>query len=261
VADALFEREGDHYRPTDLSRGPWDPDALHGGPVAALVAGAVEDCVPPAEGFQVARLTVELVRPVPVAPLSVRARTTRPGRKIRLVEVSVAAGDVEVTRAVALLIRSTSLSLPGPPPAEEVVAPPERGVASATIRDAYVGFHNGAVDMAFVAGGFAEAGPATVWVRLRQPVVAGEPPSPLQRVAAAADFGNGVSRELDFGRWLFINPDLTIYLRRYPEGEWVCLDARTRNADTGMGLAESALYDERGLIGRSLQALLVEPTG
>jgi acyl-CoA thioesterase len=97
-----------------------------------------------------------------------------------------------------------------------------------------------------------------VWIRLTMPVVAGEPPTPLARVAAASDFGNGVSSHLSWDTHTFINPDLTIYVHRPPEGEWVCLDATTHYGADGIAMAESALYDTRGRIGRAVQALLVE---
>ena len=109
----------------------------------------------------------------------------------------------------------------------------------------------------FVSGRFLEPGPATVWMRMRHPLVAGEQPSPLQRVLIAADSGNGVSATLDWSRYLFINVDLSVHLHRLPAGEWVCLDAITIPEPTGIGLADTALYDERGPIGRALQTLLV----
>ena len=109
----------------------------------------------------------------------------------------------------------------------------------------------------FVRGGFRELGPATVWMRMRQPLVEGEEPTPLQRVLAAADSGNGVSATLDSPRYLFINVDLSVHLHRLPAGEWVCLDAITAPEPTGIGLADTALHDERGPIGRALQTLLV----
>ena len=119
-------------------------------------------------------------------------------------------------------------------------------------------FHNQGVEMRFVNGRTNALGPATVWFRLRCPVVLGEDPSPWQRAAAAADFGNGVSAELDFMSSSFINPDLTVSLHRPPAGEWICLDARTRFGIPGIGAAESALWDVDGRIGRSLQNLVVE---
>jgi hypothetical protein len=113
------------------------------------------------------------------------------------------------------------------------------------------------VEFRFVAGSFLELGPATVWMRMRHPLVPGESPSPLSRVLIAADSGNGVSAALDFRTWRFINPDLTVYLLRYPAGEWVALEASTTVAD-GIGLADTTLHDEQGPIGRSAQALFVD---
>jgi len=90
-------------------------------------------------------------------------------------------------------------------------------------------------------------------------VIAGEEPSPLQRALAAADFGNGISAALDWSGWAFINPDLTLYLEREPIGSWVGLDATTRVGPDGIAVAESVLHDERGRVGRAVQALLLEP--
>ena len=92
---------------------------------------------------------------------------------------------------------------------------------------------------------------------MRLPLVEGEEPTPLQRVLVAADSGNGVSATLDWSAYLFINVDLTVHLHRLPAGEWVCLDAVTTPEPTGIGLADTALHDERGPIGRALQTLLV----
>ena len=84
-------------------------------------------------------------------------------------------------------------------------------------------------------------------------------PSPFQRLAAAGDFGNGISATLSWDDYLFINPDLTLYIEREPVGEWICLESETRIARDGIGVAESVLYDERGRVGRATQALLVAP--
>ena len=104
-----------------------------------------------------------------------------------------------------------------------------------------------------------DGGPCTAWFRLRSPIVAGETPSPLQRLAAAGDFGNGISATLSWDDYLYINPDLTLYIEREPVGEWICLESETRIARGGIGVAESVLYDERGRVGRATQALLVAP--
>lgn len=92
---------------------------------------------------------------------------------------------------------------------------------------------------------------------MSHPLVMGQTPSAYQRVAVAADSGNGISAILDLSTHVFVNSDLTINLLRKPVGEWVCLDARTHLSSHGGGLAESALYDEQGLIGRATQSLFV----
>jgi hypothetical protein len=121
-----------------------------------------------------------------------------------------------------------------------------------------VGYHT-SMEVRFAAGSFLEPGPATCWMRMKVPLVDGEAPSPLQRVLAAADSGNGVSNVLDFSQHVFINADLTVHLIRYPAGEWVCLDATTSIDPDGIGLADTALFDERGRIGRAAQSLFVAP--
>ena len=113
-----------------------------------------------------------------------------------------------------------------------------------------------AVEIRFVAGAFG-GGPATAWFRLRRPLIEGEQTTPLQRLAAAGDFGNGISAALSWDDYLFINPDLTLYIEREPVGEWICLKAQTLIAPDGIGTAESILYAERGRVGRATQALLI----
>ncbi len=261
MADALFEPDGSRFLPTDLARGPWTPDALHGGPPAALLARAAER-VPGGDGMRTTRLTVELLRPVPVAPLSADATVLRPGRKVQLIGVSLRAADVEVARATALRIRTKDCPLPrelsaaAPPPGPAGGRP---GASPWSDLIDYPAFHNRGVEHRFVAGGWDQAGPATDWIRLRVPVVAGEETSPLARVAAAADFGNGVSWVLSrTAGWQFINPDLTIALHRLPDGEWVCLEAETMVEEDGIGQAVSRLWDERGRLGVAVQSLLVD---
>jgi hypothetical protein len=121
-----------------------------------------------------------------------------------------------------------------------------------------LGYHS-AMEVRFVRGGFVEPGPALVWLRMRQPLVAGEEPSPLQRTLVIADVGNGISAVLDWRQWIFINVDLTVSLERLPEGEWICVDAVTRPRPNGIGSAESELSDRRGRIGRGIQTLLFSP--
>lgn len=204
--------------------------------------------------FQVVRVTVELLRPVPLTPLRLTSAVVRPGRNVALVEASLWSGDTEVARTRALRIRRAPVRVPvdaTPPP----VAPPEgdEGTPPPLERTAFAR----AVDLRFVRGGWGELGPVTMWTRLVVPVVAGRPVSPLQRAVAAADFGNGVSRVVDFDTHTFINPDLTVALARVPEGEWIFFDVVSRLSVEGFGQAESQIFDRRGPVGRAVQSLLV----
>jgi hypothetical protein len=254
--DAFFAPDGDRFVPSELTRGPWDPDAQHAGPPSALLGRAIERCGEP-DGLQVGRVTFEIMRPVPLEPLAVEARVVRPGRSVELVEASLSGPEGELMRARSWRLRTRPVELEPPPRPE----PPGHGPADGEPGGFFetgmdVGYHT-AVDYRFVEGGFVEAGPALVWMRMRQPLVAGEEPTPLQRVLTVADSGNGVSAALDYRRFLFINTDLSVHLSRMPAGEWVCLEARTFPEAEGVGLADTALYDERGRIGRAAQTLLV----
>ena len=82
-------------------------------------------------------------------------------------------------------------------------------------------------------------------------------PSAIQRVAVAADSGNGISAILDWNRYVFVNSDLSINLLRKPQGEWICIDAKTLLGPSGSGLAESRIFDAQGLVGRATQSLSI----
>ena len=256
--DAFYERDGDLFRATELSRGPWDPGAQHAGPPSALLGYAIER-LPDAAEFQVGRVTFEILRSVPIAPLRVEATVARPGRRVQMFEAALSDAEGEVLmRARGWRLRTAKLDLPGeallasqPPP------PPEEGTASDFFPTEQEHGYHSAMEVRFVAGGFLEPGPATAWLRMRQPLVAGEDPTPLQRTLVAADVGNGISAALDFRRYLFINVDLTVHLERMPKGEWVGVDAMTLPRHSGVGTAESTLFDGNGRIGRALQTLLI----
>ena len=257
MPEAFFLPAGpDRFRATELTRGPWDPGLQHAGPPAALLGRAVERHGDRGN-LQVARVTFEIARPLPIAELAVATRTRRGGRSVELVEATLSAGEVELMRATALRVRTAELDLPaGLVPGPRLPGPDTGRVMPFFPTSQDVGYHT-AMEFRFVAGSFLELGPATVWSRIRHPLVAGEAPSPLCRVLVAADSGNGVSAALDFRRWRFINPDLTVYLLRPPAGEWVALEAAT-TAAAGIGLADTTLHDEQGPIGRAAQALFID---
>ena len=267
--DALFTVLADgRVQATELSRGPWDRRALHGGPVAALAARGLERALAEHAGpddptFRPARLTVELERPVGLDPLSVATEVTRPGRSVRTAELTLhddAGRRLVRATLVAIRVRPEPLDLAGAVLPTDTPPPPP-GDPSPAPWVTYEGqaFHRHAVTHAFVTGSFLDLGPSVDWIRLRVPVVAGEEPSPLQRVAAAADFGNGVSAAVPHESHTFINPDLTIALVREAVGTAVGIEAVTRVDDAGVGSTETVLWDERGRLGRAVQTLLVEP--
>ena len=271
--DAFFVAEGNRFVPTELTRGPWDPRSQHAGPPAALIGRAIARLDGGAER-ELGRITYEILRPVPIAPLTVSAEVIRPGRAVELVEATLADGEGEVIRARAWRLRRGEVDIPAGLSSHD--GPGTLGSSPSTLRPGFappgpdqakpgrfpdtgqeVGYHT-AMEYRFVRGGFADPGPAVAWMRMRVPLVEGEQPTPLDRVLVAADSGNGVSATLDWSRFLFINVDLTVHLHRQASGEWVCLDAITIPERSGIGIADTALYDERGPIGRADQTLLVD---
>ncbi len=258
MAESLYISDGPgSVLPTELTRGPWDPNAQHGGAPAALLAGAVEAL--PSDGpMTVVRLTYEFLRPVPLTPLALSTRLLRPGRRVQLAEAALRADGEEVARVTALRVRREHVPAPAPVP---VAAPPAPPAASELLRmpeDGPTSFARDAMEIRFATGSFWEVGTAFAWFRLRVPALDDAPPTPLQRLAAAGDFPNGIATAVSWATHVFINPDLTLYVERLPASEWVGLDAVTRIVTPGIGVSDSALHDERGRIGRAQQGLFVD---
>jgi hypothetical protein len=259
VTDAFYVPDGDRFTPTPWTRGPWGPDAQHAGPPAALVARAIEALEPEGE-WQVARFTLEILRPIPLTALRVEAHVARPGKRVQLVEASLLDERGEVARASAWRIRRAER----PVPAAGEEAPPFDPPGDAAPAPAFDppwegGSYFTAMEWRVARGAFFEPGPAAVWMRARIPLVVDEQTSPLGRVLIVADSGNGISSVASPLEYLFINTELTVHLFRLPVGEWVCLDAVSRIDPSGIGVAESVLWDEVGRLGRGNQALLVAP--
>ena len=257
MPEAFYVRDGDRFLATELTRGPWDPGAQHAGPPAALLGRAVERLEDAGE-FQVGRITFEILGSVPIGPLEVSARVARPGRRVQLIEAELGDGERTLMRARAWRLRTQPVELPAAALAAEDALPGPQDGSEADFfpTGQALGYHT-AMECRFLEGGFLEAGPAKLWMRMRQPLVVGEEPTPLQRTLVAADVGNGVSAVLDYRRYLFINVDLTVHMERMPEGEWICVDAVTFPQPHGVGTAESVLRDRRGRCGRAMQTLLI----
>lgn len=254
----LFEPDGPAFVPTGKSRGPWDHGALNGGPVAALLAHGVEshDGGGAARtGDQVvSRITVDLVRPVPLAPLTVETETLKPGRKVQVIQALLLAAGEVVSRAVAVRMPAAhpSVEMPVAPP-----PPGPEGIETRPNRRMELDlefFHSDAVEMRQVR---AEPGLQSLWIRLTTELLPGLQASPLVRAAAIADLPSGMTGMQSDG-FRSINVDISLHLDRLPEGEWLHVDA-VGHAWHGIGFADTALADERGRLGRVVQTCLVEP--
>jgi len=234
--------------------------------VAALIVGHVEK-VPTLTPMEISRVTVELFRIVPLVPLTIETKVVREGKKIQVVRAEVIGNGGELL-AMAMVQR---LRLADRPTVDQdrlvlKLALPENTAVRPLNEPWGVGpsektmFHRNAIEFREIYGGFDTPGPGAIWLRLRKQIVAGENPTPPQRAVAVADFCNGVSRDLDDG-WLFMNPDLSVHLGRYPIGEWVALEAVSHYSDLGRGVAAGTLWDTTGWVGRSAQSLFLERVG
>ena len=255
---------GDRFESTEYANAGWYEQGQHGGALAGLIVGRLEE-VPTLAPMQLSRLTVEIFRVVPLVTLAVKAEVIREGKRIQSVSFELT-GEDDTVYARALAQRLRVEDLPVQPDAglvyEDFPGPSELGDGPGPNwgpgAAGKVMFHRDTMEVREAKGGFAVDGPSTAWFRLRKDLIAGRPNSPAQRVVAAADFANGISRGLDMSEWVFMNPDLTIHLSRYPDGEWVALSARSHYQDKGRGVAEGDLFDSEGWLGRSAQTLYLD---
>jgi hypothetical protein len=227
-----------------------------------LVCRAIERLAAPSGLTHLGRLTVNLLRPVTLGSCRVEVTEEYVGRNAGHYSARLYADGKEAIRATALLLRVVDLPVQDGTPGHPLPQAPRTPSGSTPVLMPFARSqpsrpgYGRLVENRVAAGAFF-AGPCAAWFRLRYALVEGEEPSPYQRVAVAADSGNGISAALDFATHIFVNSDLSIHLLRRPVGEWICLDARSALGGNGCGVAESALYDEHGLIGRAVQSLMV----
>jgi hypothetical protein len=253
--DAIFRVDGTRVIRSPNAAGPWDPTMQHGSAPAALVAWAAE-AIPTPQPMQVARLTIDLMRPVPLTPLTIETEILRAGRKIQVCEVLLADG-VTVVRATVLKIKSgDALALP-PEAADVAVTLPGPDQSIPEGRNSSSPFVDG-ISIRAARGRFAAVGPGAIWYRVDWPLVEGAPVSPLMRAVVASDFCNATDVVLDFRNWTFINADLTISLARQPVGDWILLDGETFIGPHGAGIATARLGDVQGYFGRAVRSLVIE---
>jgi hypothetical protein len=260
MADVVFARAGDHWVATELARGPWNPDHCHGGAPAALMAALVDQMQAPREMVGV-RLTLELLRPVPLGRLHSEVEVVRDGRNVQLLEVRLSTADgTPLVLGRALRIRRADLDLAPIEVVEPLPTLPEQ-LPRFEGHDGWpVGFWT-ALDVRIAEGDLGTPGPGAAWFRFDTDLAEGLKLTPLARVAAAGDFGNGIGSPLQMGPWLYVNPDLTIACHRLPVDGWVGVRARSAAEPVGAGLTTTGLFDRTGRIGTALQSLYIDRIG
>lgn len=256
MVDSLYQPLDDgRFRATELTQGPWDPRHQHGSPPAALLAREIERL---GGDMVVSRLAVDILGPIPVGEVTVRAEVVRPGGRIQCVEAQMIADGRPVAHARAWRLRRADTADIASKPALAPLPRPDAAVVT-NPRLGFGYFH--ACEWRFAEGAFLSTGPGTLWARLTVPVVPGEEPSSLQRVAGVTDTASGISSELDFATYTYANVDLTLHLLRELSGEWVCMEAASKVGPSGAGLCRTRLYDDRGDLGSAAQTLFVAPRG
>lgn len=254
-------------RSSPLTTGPWGPGLQHAGPPAALLARAVRRLGSAPERALAARLSFDILAPVPVADLVLTARMLRPGRRVALAQADLAEAaepDRPLMTVRAWLVRQLGPqdAVPGLPATStgRAPAPPDPWVPM--VRP--VGWHPGyldAIDWHWVSGSLEEPGPAEVWTRLRGRLVDIEAPDPLDRLVAVADSASGISAVASPTTLLFVNTDLTLHLTRQPVDEVIWMRARTWLDGSGIGRTTGEIGDGAGTVATSAQCLFVASQG
>ena len=262
-------------QPSDLVRGPWDHELLHGGAVGAALGWCAERAMAEDAGpdehdeFQLCRLTVEILRPVPVVALSHRTEIVHRGRQSRVISAELSVGDRVLARASTQWARRRPPSDRGRSDDRPTVVPLDSAVprrpttatdpGQADIGYPRPGFNCDVFELRCLTGSTEEAGPGTVWARLLVGVVEGQPPHPVHALATVADLANAVGWDRSPNDQAMINPDLTLQLVRYPTGPWIGLEARATATGDGIGIMESTLWDGDGRFGRVLSTTVESP--
>jgi hypothetical protein len=253
---AIYRVDGHRVVTSPDAAGPWDPRMQHGAAPAALVVWAAE-AIPTPQPMRIARVTIDLMRPVPVAPLTLQTDVLREGRKIQLCAVRLLAEGVVVVGATVLKIKTQALNLPSEVADVAVELPGPDQAREENVNFSSSPFVTG-ISLRAARGRFGVPGPGAIWYRVDRPLVEASAVSQVMRAVVAADFCNGTSAALDFREWTFINADLTVNFARQPAGAWILLDAESWIGPDGAGIASARLADESGYFGRAIQSLVIE---
>ncbi len=255
ITSYFTRSDGDWFQPTEYARGPWDEASCHAGPVTALLVRAVEKLV---DDKQLVRMTVELLRPVPMSGFSVRASVVRKGRSVSRTTAEVFDNETVFAQAVGVHIRTEDL---GDVPTPQVELPNFGDTVTGafnvdTLHDA-LWFADG-VECRFPSDAdVGSGGPLTMWMRNRVVTLAGEASSPFEKLAPLADCASGVSRNGGLFSFSPLNVDLTMSLVRQPIGDWFASQSISHWQPSGIGQTDAALFDRENLVGHATQSLIL----
>ncbi|WEV79597.1 thioesterase family protein [Janibacter cremeus] len=249
------------YESLPTTAGPWSPHAQHAGPPSALVARTME-AHEPRELMRLADLRLDILGPIPVAPLDVEVRTVRQGRSMELLDATLSASGTPVVLARGWRIVRTPDDFPrlrGHRPDEIDPVPDQEGhVLGLLMPGAHEDGYLGCVEWRALEGGPGTGGTAVAWGRQRVPLVAGEEPSPWQRALVLADSGGGITMTVDPRRHTYVNCNLHVVLDRDPEGEWIRMSSQALASPGHGGTVHTALADVHGDLGTGLQTMLAQ---
>ena len=257
-AKAFYTQTGsDVFDSSPLTAGPWSPLAQHGGPPSALLARQIERHQPRPD-HRLARVTVDILRPVPVAPLQITVESLHKGKRVELLQATAQADGRTVLIGRAWRLIAASADFPVQPPSEEVrvigaeLTTSDPVIPDAWNRDGYLS----AIDWHFEQGGFAELGPAKGWARPKVALIGGEDMTPWQRVLTLADSGSGISALAPPARHPAINCDFSVVLDRDPVGDWIGMDSCTTVVPGAGAMTQTIIFDQAGPAGLATQTLV-----
>lgn len=234
-----------------VSAGPWDPNSLHARVLAGLFGHEVESKYG-GDDFHVARLTIDLYRLPTLAPCEIASKYIREGNRIRVVELEYLSEGTSFARGTAVLLKRTEN------PSGTVWSPPDWDAPNPDALPPQAiptGLRSSNWIPMWETRAITSRDPANVvqgraWLRETRALVEGVELTPFVRAASAADWANPAANWGSNGLE-FINADITLYLHRYPRGEWVGFEVASHHSADGIAVGECTMYDEQGAIGSS----------
>ncbi len=254
-SNAFFARDGDRFLPSSHAVGPWSADSMHGRVLAGLLGRAMEQAFGD-ESLQFARLTVDLFRLPPMQPIEVAVSLIRQGNRIRVADGVITSDGVEMARARGVMLRRAETGGGNVWRAPDWQVPHPDEIPESSWRPALGGKWETRPISGTSVDGITGARQKRIWLREVRPLVDGEELTPFVRAALAADYTSPIANSGDEGLH-YVNADLTLYLSRLPEGEWIGFEVTDHQSADGIALGDCRLYDLSGPIGTTTVCAVV----